>query len=247
MGISVLLADNDEPTLVGTQAALEAGGLKVVAAVTSVTDAVLAAVGTHPDVALLSLVMPGGGITAAEQIAREVPSTAIVLIGPAPTDEQLFAALRAGAAGYLLRDTDPDRLPHALRGAIQGEAPIPRTLVARMVAEFQRDERAQSDLIGLGGEKLSERESAVVRMLADGLDTREVAEELGLSQVTVRRHISGAVAKLGVADRAAAITALRATSERAPSMPHVADDLEYRRNQDDDEHHRQDQEDQRQE
>ncbi|MGZ4279378.1 MAG: response regulator transcription factor [Solirubrobacteraceae bacterium] len=216
MTLSVLLADDDEPTLVGTRVAIEAGGLRVVASVTSAGDAVLAAVGTRPDVALVSVALSGGGIAAAEQIAREAPATAVVLIGSAPTDEQLFGALRAGAAGFLLRETDPDRLAHALRGAINGEAPIPRTLVTRLVGEFRRNERRHTPVTGPRGEELSRREAEVVRLLADGLDTRAVAAELRLSDVTVRRHVSSAVAKLGVADRAAAIAALQAAAERGP-------------------------------
>ncbi|MEP6954063.1 MAG: response regulator transcription factor [Solirubrobacteraceae bacterium] len=211
MTLRVLLADADEPTLVGMRVALETSGLHVLAAVTTADDAVLAAQGTRPDIALLAAEMPGGGgIAAAARIARDVPSTAVVVIGDVPTDEQLFGALRAGALGYLLRRTDPDRLAHALRGVASGEAPIPRSLVTRLIAEFRRGDRGRIPMTGPGGERLSARESDVLALLAQGASTRAAAVALGVSEVTVRRHVSGAVAKLGVPDRAAALAALRA-------------------------------------
>jgi len=217
MTLSVLIADDHAPTLVGVRWALEHAGMQVVAEATSGADAVLAAVRTKPDVALLDVNMPGGGgIEAAGQIVRAVPGTAVVMLSGVARDHDLFAALLAGARGFLLKDTDPDRLAFALEGVMKGEAALPRTLMARLIDEFRLRESAHRPLIGPTGARLSEREQEVLQLMADGLPTRQLAERLGISGVTVRRHVSALVEKLGVADRAAAVAALRGAAECQP-------------------------------
>jgi DNA-binding NarL/FixJ family response regulator len=213
VALRVLLADDHEPTLVGMRSAIEQAGMKVVAEVTNGPDAVLAAIGTRPDIALLDVHMPGGGgIEAAAQIAREVPDTVVVMVTGTATDDELFAAFRAGARGFLLKDTDPDRLPHALEGVVRGEAAVPRTLTARLIDEFRLRETSREPLTGPDGERLSRREQEVLQLMAEGLPTREIGERLGIGAVTVRRHVSAVVEKLGVADRAAAVQAFRAAA-----------------------------------
>lgn len=206
----VVLADAHEAALFGMGAALEADGMDVVAAVMNGPDAVAAAVRTRPDAALIDVALPGGGgVAAACLIAERAPEVAVVLIAAEASDTELLAGLRAGARGYLLKDTDPDRLSHALRGAIAGEAAIPRALVLRLAAEYRRLERQAATVLGLGDRGLSRREVEVLTLLADGRSTREVAAELGIADVTVRRHVSSAAAKLGVPGRAAAVRHLR--------------------------------------
>jgi DNA-binding NarL/FixJ family response regulator len=215
--LTVLLADDHEPTLVGVRYALEDAGMTVVAAVTTAADAVRAALRTKPDIAL-DVNMPGGsGIEAAAQIAREPPETAVVMLSGVASDEDLFAALLAGARGFLLKDTDPDRLPRALEGVMKGEAAVPRTLMARLIDEFRVRGSARRPLTGPTGERLSEREQEVLTLMADGLDTGRIAERVGISEVTVRRHASAVVQKLGVADRAAAAAAFRSAAGPRPS------------------------------
>jgi DNA-binding NarL/FixJ family response regulator len=216
--LRVLLADDHEPTLVGMRCALEDAGMKVVAEVTNGPDAVLAAIRTKPDIALLDISMPGGcGIQAAAQIARDAPETAVVMLSAVARDEDLFAALLAGARGFLLKDTDPDRLPHALEGVMKGEAAIPRTLMARLIAEFRMRDTVSGSVVGPGGARLSEREHEVLQLMADGVPTRQIADRLGISAITVRRHVSALIEKLGVADRAAAVEVLR-----GPAAPPLA-------------------------
>jgi DNA-binding NarL/FixJ family response regulator len=119
-------------------------------------------------------------------------------------DEDLFAALRAGAAGYLLKDMDPARLAPALRGVVAGEAAVPRMLVARVVEEFRSSERRPSlPLVRSRGARLTAREWEVLELLRERLTTGEIAHRLGLSTVTVRRHVSSILAKLRVPDRRA--------------------------------------------
>jgi DNA-binding NarL/FixJ family response regulator len=216
--LRVLLADAHEPTLAGIAAALEEAGMEVVAQVTSGEDAVLAAIGTKPDVALLDVNLPGvGGIEAAGQIARTLPDTAVVMLSGVARDEDFFAALLVGARGFLLKDTDPDRLPLALEGVLHGEAAVPRTLVARLIDEFRSRETVRAPLVGPTGETPSQREWEVLRLMAEGLPTRAVAQRLGISEVTVRRHVSAVVDKLGVSDRAEAVELFRSSGKPRPA------------------------------
>jgi DNA-binding NarL/FixJ family response regulator len=122
--------------------------------------------------------------------------------------DDVLAALRAGAVGYLPKDTSPERLPAAICGVLKGEAALPRTLVGLVLNEF-RDYTAVAEApVRVGGVELTARESEILRMLRSGLTTAEVSTTLSLSPVTVRRHISSGVAKLGVADRGAAVRAI---------------------------------------
>ena len=121
--------------------------------------------------------------------------------------DDVLASLRAGAVGYLPKDTRPDRLPNALRGVLKGEAALPRTLVWTVLQEL-RDFTAPVEPIRVGTIELTARESEVLRLLSSGLSTAEVGVRLSLSPVTVRRHISAGIAKLGVADRQEAMRAV---------------------------------------
>ena len=168
--------------------------------------AVAAVVEHEPDVALLDIHMPGNGISAAHRISHEVPGTAIVMLTVSQNDEDLFAALRAGAAGYLLKDTDPDRLPIALNGVLNGEAALPRTLVARLMDQFRGDLGRRPRTFGSDGRtRLTSREHEILEMLRQGLSTKEIGERLFVSPVTVRTHVSSLLKKLKVPDRASAV------------------------------------------
>ena len=117
---------------------LEAAGMRVVAEVGTGPEAVAAALEHRPDVCLLDVQMPGGGIRAAAEIAEQMPDVAIVMFAAEVTDEDLLQALRAGARGYLLKDADADRLPDTLAGLLAGEAALPRRLVMRVIDELTR-------------------------------------------------------------------------------------------------------------
>ena len=191
--------------------ALEEGDFQVVAEAVDAPSAVAAALEHRPDLCLLDVYMPGGGIVAAAELAEALPGMPIVMLSVSDTNDDLFDALRAGACGYLLKDTDPQRLPFALRAVLDGEAPLPRVLTARLITEFRRHgrERRIADADG-SLVTLSERESEVLELLRTELTTKQVAHRLGISPVTVRRHVSEALRKLRVADRGAA---LRLTSD----------------------------------
>ena len=178
----------------------------VVAEAADAQGAVEAALEHRPDVCLLDVYMPGQGITAAAELAEALPEMAVVMLSVSDSDEDLFEALRAGACGYLLKDTDPGRLPNALRAVLDGEAPLPRVLTARLITEFRRrgKQRRLADADG-ALVTLSERESEVLELLRTELTTKQIAERLGISPVTVRRHISDIIKKLRVPDRGAAL------------------------------------------
>jgi RNA polymerase sigma factor (sigma-70 family) len=207
--VRVLLADDHPPTRAGVRGALEGQGFSVVAEVGTAGAAVETALRERPDVCLLDINMPGNGIAAAAGIAAELPDTAIVMLTVSRDDSDLFDALRAGASGYLLKDTDPERLPHALRGVLDGEAALPRTLVARVIDEFQaRSRRRRLAFAKKRGVELTEREWEVLELLHQKLSTAEIAERLEVSRVTVRSHIAAILKKLRVPDREAALRLL---------------------------------------
>src|SRR5260221_1496761 len=122
----------------GIRHALAGGGFVVCAEVGDAEGAVAAAVGENPDICLLDVHMPGSGLLAAERIAARVPGAAVVMISASSDDAIVFAALRAGAVGFLVKDAVFGRLPEALLGVLNGEAAVPRGLTARLIDEFPR-------------------------------------------------------------------------------------------------------------
>ncbi len=208
---TVVLADDHAATRIGIRMSLEDGGFTVVAEADAAAAAVDAALREQPDLCLLDVYMPGGGIMAAAEIHARLPGTRIVMLTVSAGEDDLFAALRAGAVGYLLKDTNPERLPFALRGVLEGEAALPRTLVARVIDEFREGEgrRRRPELEGVG-HALTDRERDVLLGLRDGRTTADIAQALSISPVTVRRHVSEVLRKLQVPDREAAVRLMRA-------------------------------------
>jgi DNA-binding NarL/FixJ family response regulator len=193
----------------GVRQSLVEAGFDVVGEASDAPSAVSLAERECPDLCLLDVHMPGSGIRAASEIVERLPETAVVMLTVSRNDEDLFDALRAGAAGYLLKDTDPERLPHALRGVLAGEAAVPRVLVTRVIDEFRtRGRRRRVPLAGRRGVELSSREWEVLDLLREGCTTAEIARRLFVSPVTVRRHVSAVLRKLDVPDRASAVELL---------------------------------------
>lgn len=208
-GVRVLIADDHAPTRAGVRASLERHDFSICAEASDARSAVDAALRERPDVCLLDVSMPGGGIRAAAEIAGQLPRTVIVMLTVSRDDDDLFDALRAGASGYLLKDTSPERLPMALHGVLEGEAAVPRALVARMIDELRsRGARRRIPRLRRRGVELSRREWEVLELMREGLTTKQIAERLFVSPITVRRHISGVLAKLDVPDRASALALL---------------------------------------
>jgi DNA-binding NarL/FixJ family response regulator len=209
-GITVLLADDHAAVRAGIHLALSGEGFVVVAEAADGPGAVEAALREKPDIALLDVNMPGSGIKAAEEIVQALPATTVVMLTVSRDDDDLFAALRAGASGYLLKDTDPGRLPFALRGVLEGEAALPRGLVAKLIDEFRtRGKRRRLPLMRQRGVELTDREWEVLEFLHDGLSTADIAQRMSISPVTVRRHVSEILKKLRVTSREEAVRLLQ--------------------------------------
>jgi len=204
--LRVVIADDHAPTRETVREALEAGGCVVVAEAPDAHDAVAAAHEHLPDVCLLDIHMPGSGILAAAEITHDLPGVAVVMLTASRDDEDLFAALRAGASGYLPKDMDPARLAPSLRGVLAGEAALPPWLVLKVLDQFREEPRRRLRLTPQRGTSaLTPRESEILGLMSDGLSTEEIAGRLFVAQVTVRTHISTILKKLRVPDRAAAI------------------------------------------
>jgi DNA-binding NarL/FixJ family response regulator len=204
----VLIADDHAATRLGVRRALEDHGFDVIAEAADGPAAVRQALDLRPDLCLLDVHMPGGGNEAAAAIVRAVPETRVVMLTVSDSDDDLFDALRAGACGYLLKETDPQRLPLALRGVLAGEAALPRTLTARLIDEFRGRTGRRTLTVDGRQVELSEREWGVLELMRDGLTTAQIAERLAISPVTVRRHFQSILAKLQVSSRREALAQL---------------------------------------
>lgn len=205
---TVVIADDHPPIRLGVRMAMMQGGFRVLAEAADANGAVEAVLRERPDACLLDVRMPGGGIQAAARLNELAPHTAVVMLTVSANAEDLLAALRAGARGYLPKDMSPDRLPAALRGVLRGEAALPRTFVGRMLHELRMLPDRELAPLRVGDVELTPRESEILRMLRGGLSTMEIGERLSLSPITVRRHISACVAKLGAEGRDDALRAI---------------------------------------
>jgi DNA-binding NarL/FixJ family response regulator len=206
----VLIADDHAPTRAGVRMALEQGGIDVCAEATTGPEAVEAALRERPDACLLDVHMPGGGPSAASSITYQLPATVVLMLTVSRDNKDVLESLRRGAAGYLLKDMDPKSLPVAVRAALNGEGILPRALSAAVIAEFRhRPDPRRLPGQGRSTPKLSAREWEIFELLCEGAGTAEMAERLFLSQVTIRRHISSILRKLGVSSREEAVALAR--------------------------------------
>lgn len=207
--LRVLIADEHAMTRAGVRESLDAYPFVVVAEASTRDEAVSAAVRERPELCLLDVDMPGSGVDAAAEIVARLPGTTVIMLADSASDGNLFSALAAGAQGYLLKDMDASRLPHALRGALAGEAALPRELVTKVIDEFRRRRsRRSSPVLKRLGVELTEREWEVSELLREDLPTGVIAERLSISPVTVRRHVSELMGKLGAQTREAAVSLL---------------------------------------
>jgi DNA-binding NarL/FixJ family response regulator len=210
--LRVLIADDHAPSRDDVRQALERDErFGVCALAADAAEAIQAAVRERPDLCLLDIRMPGSGLAAAWEIGARLPTAKIVMLTVSDDDADLFAALRAGADGYLLKTMNLQRLPDALNGVHSGEAAMPRTLVARVIEHFHTREPRWRQLVADDNSngRLTSREWEVLGLLAQGHSTSGIARRLVLSSSAVRVHIAAIVRKLGVSDRAAAVELFR--------------------------------------
>jgi NarL family two-component system response regulator LiaR len=206
--IRVLIADDHTIVRDSLQALIETEpGMEVIGEAEDGVEVVSKACDLRPDVILMDLVMPRqDGISAIREIKRENPEARILVLTSFAEDEKVFPAIKAGALGYLLKDSSPQQLLQAIRDVQRGESYLHPTIARKLIGELHRP---PPDL-PLTQEPLTEREMQVLRLVAQGLSNPEIARGLVISERTVRTHVSNILGKLHLANRTqAALYALR--------------------------------------
>lgn len=199
----ILLVDDHEVVRLGLQSLLDARkDMRVVAAVGTAEEALEAAHAHHPDVVLMDIRLPGrSGIEATERISRELPETKVIILTSYAEDEMLFAAIRAGAVGYVLKQVGTDDLVRAIEAAARGEASLDPALTQRVFSEIRKSIRQQD---ASAFSELTEQELRVLALVTEGRTNRQIAQALFLGEGTVRNYVSNILSKLGVSNRAEA-------------------------------------------
>jgi DNA-binding NarL/FixJ family response regulator len=202
--IRVLLADDQALVRAGFRALLDAeADLSVVGEAANGAEAVRLAVRTTPDVVLMDIRMPGlDGLEATREIAATpaLAGTRIIILTTFDLDEYVFEALRAGASGFLVKDTEPVELLRGVRAVAAGDALLSPGVTRRLIAEFAARAKPPVGVRALSA--LTEREREVVALVGAGLSNEEIAGKLVVSPATAKTHVSRAMVKLGARDRA---------------------------------------------
>jgi DNA-binding NarL/FixJ family response regulator len=202
--IKVLLADDQALVRAGFRALLDAeDDIAVVGEAGDGAAAVRLAQGTRPDVVLMDIRMPGvDGLEATRRIAAEpaLAATRILILTTFDLDEYVFEALRVGASGFLVKDTDPVELLRGVRAVAAGEGLLSPGVTRRLIAEFAG--RVRNPLPAKELDALTEREREVMALVGAGLSNEEIATRLYVSPATAKTHVSRAMVKLGARDRA---------------------------------------------
>lgn len=205
--ISVLIADDHAIVRNGIAALLATeGDIDVIGEASNGKEAVRAASDLHPDVILMDLVMPEmDGIQAIQQIRTDDPDARILVMTSFATDEMVFPAIKSGALGYLLKDSSPEELVAAIHQVYRGEPSLHPQIARRVLQEIsQPPTQTRTD------DPLTEREVEVLKLIARGMSNQEIAEQLVISETTVRTHVSRILSKLHLASRTqAALYALK--------------------------------------
>jgi DNA-binding NarL/FixJ family response regulator len=202
--IRILLADDQNLIRAGFRALLNAEpDMAVVAECGTGRDAVRLAAREHPDVVLMDIRMPGGdGLEATRQImaAEDLAGTRIIILTTFELDEYIAEAVRAGAAGFLVKDTEPEELLRAVRVVHDGDALLSPSVTRRIMALLAVQSRAARPPASL--DQITEREREVLRLVGEGLNNAEIAERLFITPLTAKTHVSRIMTKLLVRDRA---------------------------------------------
>ena len=204
--IRLLIADDHLIVRQGLRLILETeDGFELVGEASDGAEAVELAGKLHPDVILMDLRMPGmDGLTAIEQLAEKQPEIAVVILTTFNEDDLMVRGLRAGAKGFLLKDTNREALFDSIRAAARGETLLKPDVMSRLLAQTQAPSGVKPRLENID---LTEREMEVLQAAAQGKTSKEIAFALGISERTVKAHLGSIYQKLGVDSRAAAIAA----------------------------------------
>lgn len=214
--IRVLIVEDHEIVRKGIRALLsKEPGIQVVGEAANGRDAVTLAKSLKPDVILMDLVMPKmDGIEATRQITAAQPDVRILVLTSFAADDKVFPAIKAGALGYLLKDSSPAELIQAIRQVHQGQPSLDSSIALKVLQEM-----AQLAQEPPATDRLTEREEQVLRLIAQGESNREIAEELSVAEVTVSKHVTNILAKLHLASRTQA--ALYALKEGLASLDDI--------------------------
>jgi NarL family two-component system response regulator LiaR len=205
--IRVLIVDDHAIVRKGIRALLATErDIQVIGEASDGTEALEQAQALHPDVILMDLVMPKlDGIEATRQITANQPGVRILVLTSFAADDKVFPAIKAGALGYLLKDTGPDALVHAIHQVHRGEPTLEPSIARKVLSELSQPPKTP-----LSPNPLTEREVSVLRLVAQGQSNKEIAEQLVIAEMTVRTHVSNILSKLHLASRTqAALYALR--------------------------------------
>jgi DNA-binding NarL/FixJ family response regulator len=204
---SVVLADDQELVRSGLRALLEARGIEVLAEAANGRDAVAAAHDHRPDVLVMDIRMPVmDGIAATRELAASGLSTRVLVLTTYDLDQYVYEALKAGAAGFMLKASPPDRLAEAIELVAAGEALLAPTLTRRLIAEYVRRPPPAAG-VPEALRELTGREREVLVLVARGLTNEEITAELVVSLATVKTHVNRILGKLHLRSRAQAVVA----------------------------------------
>ena len=200
----ILVVDDQALFRDGVASLLSAWGHEVAGTATNGEEAVRLAGLLAPDLVLMDVRMPGGtGIEATARIKAQRPATAVVMLTVSEDEDDLFAAIKAGAQGYLLKNMEPAQLRRMIEGVGRGEAAITAATAARILEEFaRRDRQAARATETSAPDHLTDREIDVLRCVTEGLRNKEIAARLDISENTVKFHLRNIVEKLHAASRA---------------------------------------------
>ncbi|WP_341976385.1 response regulator transcription factor [Microbacterium sp. LTA6] len=156
----------------------------------------------QPDVVLMDLRMPGGdGLTAIRQLGEQVPGTRVIAVTTYSSDDAVIEALNAGAVGFLVKDTEPDQIVSAIRNAQEGGYVLSPSVAQELVRSVSKHAAVRASLPLSASETVSQREQNVIQLLADGMSNAEIAQQLFLSEATVKSHLRRIMTKWNVRDR----------------------------------------------
>ncbi|MCZ0210828.1 response regulator [Streptomyces achromogenes] len=201
--IRVLIADDQQMVRQGFTVLLNAqSDIEVIGQAVDGRDAIARTAELAPDVVLMDIRMPElGGIEATRRITEDHPAVRVLVLTTFDVDEYVYDALRAGASGFLLKDASADQLAEAVRVVAAGDALLAPGITRRLIAEFSRlDGGGRAPLRRRVGE-LTERETEVLALIAQGLSNAEIAERLVVAEQTVKTHVGRILVKLGLRDR----------------------------------------------
>jgi DNA-binding NarL/FixJ family response regulator len=201
--LRILLVDDHEVVRLGLKSLIERhGDFEVVAEAAGEAEAVQKTLEYKPDIVLMDIRLAGGsGVAACEQIMARLPQTKVIMLTSYAEDEMLFAAIRAGAAGYILKQVGSNDLIRILEATAHGEATLDPSLTQRVFTEMRRSIQKEE---AAAFTDLTTQEMQVLALIAEGKTNREIAETLFLSEGTVRNYVSSILSKLSVSNRAEA-------------------------------------------